>query len=209
MIRQLSVLVVVYYKYIHTMKKITLTVFVFCLGFLFMFTPISTALAISKSTEQNITVFHPDDSKTVTMGREIFTYQTFDSDTDRAISKIEITQPSEYEGLLLKKHIVQSPEDIYIKKGDFEFVFSQSEQKTKVSEGDIVSIPSGLPFGFRHIAKGEGKVLVVSRSDALPKMLAEVGTPVTNSSTILDSTQTPNFSKISSAAKKYGIEFLN
>lgn len=166
-------------------------------------------------TSQNISVFHPNYSKTVAVGREIFTYQTFNtykpfnSNTSQVISKTEITQPSEYEGLLLRKHVLQAPEEIYIIKGDFEFAFSEPEQKTKVTEGEIVSIPSGVPFGFRHISKGEGKVLVVSRSDALPRMLSEVGIRLKGELKITSKTSELDINKIVSAAKKNGIEFLN
>ncbi|MGB6297749.1 MAG: cupin domain-containing protein [Rivularia sp. (in: cyanobacteria)] len=166
-------------------------------------------------TSQNISVFHPNYSKTVAVGREIFTYRTFNtykpfnSNISQVISKTQITQPSEYEGLLLKKHVLQVPEEIYIIKGDFEFAFSDPEQNTKVTEGEIVFIPSGVPFGFKHIGKGEGKVLVVSRSDALPRMLSEVGIRLKDESEITSNTSKVDIKKIVSAAKKQGIEFLN
>ena len=166
-------------------------------------------------TSQNISVFHPNYSKTVAVGREIFTYQTFNtykpfnSNTSQVISKTEITQPSKYEGLLLRKHLLQAPEEIYIIKGDFEFTFSEPEQNTKVTQGEIVSIPSGVPFGFKHIGTGEGKVLVVSQSDALPKTLSAVGTLLTDESKITSKSNELDINKIVSAAKKNGIEFLN
>ena len=165
-------------------------------------------------TSQNISVFHPNYSKTVAVGREIFTYRTFNtykpfnSNISQVISKTQITQPSEYEGLLLRKHVLQAPEEIYIIKGDFEFAFSEPEQNTQVTQGEIVYIPSGVPFGFKHIGTGEGKVLVVSRSDALPKMLSEVGTLLKDESEITK-TRELDINKIVSAAKKQGIEFLN
>jgi mannose-6-phosphate isomerase-like protein (cupin superfamily) len=166
-------------------------------------------------TSQNISVFHPNYSKTVAVGREIFTYRTFNtykpfnSNISQVISKTEITQPSKYEGLLLRKHVLQAPEEIYIIKGDFEFAFSEPEQNTQVTQGEIVSIPSGVPFGFKHIGTGEGKVLVVSRSDALPRMLSEVGTLLKDESEITYKTNELDINKIVSAAKKQGIEFLN
>ena len=157
----------------------------------------------ASTTTKNIQVFHPKTENTVTMGEETFNYRTLASkDSSETISVTEITQPSKYEGFLLRKHVLQTPEEIYIVDGDFEFVFSQSNKKTQASPGEIVSIPAGMPFGFKHSGKGEGKVLVVSRSDALPNMLAEIGTSA-NEDTALD------ISAISSVAKKYGIEFLN
>ena len=160
-------------------------------------------------TTKDITVFHPDESKTYAMGRELFSYETFSSDTSDVLSKTEITQPPEYEGLLLRKHILQASEEISILEGDFEFIFSQSDRKTKVSQGDVILIPAGFPFGFRHIGMGEGKVLVVSQSDALPKMLSEVGIFVADKSSFTSKANKLDFTKISSVAKKYGIEFLN
>ncbi|MGL5939171.1 MAG: cupin domain-containing protein [Waterburya sp.] len=153
-------------------------------------------------TTENIQVFHPKINKTVTMGKETFNYKTLTSkDSSETVSITEITQPPEYEGFLFQKHILQTPEEIYIIDGDFEFAFSQSNKKTKVSKGDIVSIPSGMPFGFKHTNKGEGKVMVFSRSKALPDMLSEIGMANQNSE--------PDIQTISSIAKKYGIEFLN
>jgi len=189
------------------MKIITSTLLVLFLSLTTAFYPFSNfATAL---TSQNISVFHPNDSKTVAMGKEIFAYKTYNADNSQVISHTEITQPPGYGGLLLRKHILQAPEEIYILKGDFEFAFSQSEQKSKVKEGDIVSIPSGLPFGFKHIGRGEGKVIVVSQSDALPKMLSEVGTPVKDKSNIASKDSKLDINEIVSVAKKNGIEFLN
>ena len=194
------------------MKTIISIFFVLFVSFTATIYPTLDAAAL---TSQNISVFHPNYSKTVSVGREIFTYRTFNtykpfnSNTSQVISKTEITQPSEYQGLLLRKHVLQTPEEIYIIKGDFEFAFSEPEQNTKVTQGEIVSIPSGVPFGFKHIGTGEGKVLVVSRSDALPKMLSEVGTLLKDESKITSKTSELDINKIVSAAKKNGIEFLN
>lgn len=189
------------------MKTIISIFFLLLISFSATTYPIDSAMAAGVTT-QDIEVFHPYDSKTIAMGRETFTYKTFRSDIGQTISQIEITQPSEYEGLLLRKHILQSPETIYIQSGEFEFVFSQSDQKFEVKEGNIVSVPAGFPFGFRHISKGEGKVLAISHSDALPKMLSEVGTPVADAA-IASKANKLDITKISSVAKKYGIEFLN
>ena len=164
-------------------------------------------------TSQNISVFHPNYSKTVEIGKEIFTYQTFNtykpfnSNISQVISRTEITQPSEYGGLLLRKHILQVPEEIYIIKGDYEFVFSEPEQNTNVSQGEIVSVPSGVPYGFKHVGRGEGKVIIVSHSDALHKLLSQLGTPKNKSK--ITSNNELDINKIVLFAKKNGIEFLN
>ena len=165
----------------------------FCLSF-----PVNAA----SITTKNIQVFHPKTSDTVTMGKETFSYKILgDRDSSETMSVTEITQPSQYEGFLLEKHILQTPEEIYIAEGDFEFVYSQSNKKTQASPGDIVSIPAGMPFGFKHTNTGQGKVVVVSRNTALPDMLAEIGTSNKNGE--------PDIQTISSIAKRYGIEFLN
>ena len=172
--------------------------------------PTSNAAAL---TSQNISVFHPNYSKTVEIGKEIFTYQTFNtykpfnSNISQVISRTEITQPSGYRGLLLRKHILQVPEEIYIIKGDYEFIFSEPEQNTNVSQGEIVSVPSGVPYGFKHVGRGEGKVIIVSQSDALPKLLSQLGTPKNKSK--ITSNNELDINKIVLFAKKNGIEFLN
>jgi len=194
------------------MKTILSTLFVLFLSLTTAFYPTSNAAALPS---QNISVFHPNYSKTVAVGREIFTYQTFNtykafnSNTSQVISQTEIIQPPKYEGLLLRKHVLQAPEAIYIIKGDFEFYFSEPEQNTRVNEGEIVSVPSGVPFGFKHIGTGEGKVLVVSQSDALPKMLSQVGTPMKDKSSTISKNIKLDINEIISVAKKNGIEFLN
>ena len=192
------------------MKTIISILFVVSLSLTTAFYPIANAAAL---TSQNISVFHPNYSKTVTIGKEIFTYQTFNtykpfnSNISQVISRTEITQPSGYGGLLLKKHVLQVPEEIYIIKGDYEFVFSEPEQNTNVTQGEIVSVPSGVPYGIKHVGTGEGKVIVVSQSDALPKMLSQLRTPKNKSNIALNSELELN--KIVLIAKKNGIEFLN
>ena len=192
------------------MKTIISLLFVVFLSLTTAFYPTANAAAL---TSQNISVFHPNYSKTVEIGKEIFTYQTFNtykpfnSNISQVISRTEITQPSEYGGLLLRKHILQVPEEIYIIQGDFKFYFSEPEQNTNVSQGEIVSVPSGVPYGFKHVGRGEGKVIIVSQSDALPKLLSQLGTPKNKSK--IASNNELDINKIVLFAKKNGIEFLN
>jgi quercetin dioxygenase-like cupin family protein len=194
------------------MKTILSILFVLFLSLTTALYSTSNAVAL---TSQNISVFHPNYSKTVAVGREIFTYQTFNtyksfnSDTSQVISQTEIIQPPKYQGLLLKKHVLQTPEEIHIIKGDFNFTFSEPEQNTIVNQGEIVSIPAGVPFGFKHVGRGEGKVLVVSQSDALPKMLSQIGTPMKDKSSTAPKDSKLDINEIISVAKKNGIEFLN
>lgn len=186
------------------MKKIIVTLAILFFTTSIAICPTSTTIAAPLLTEQSIAILHPDENNIVKMGKEVFTYKTYvNDDASKARSVVEVTQPSQYEGLLLRKHILQVPEDTYVMEGDFEFVFSQTDKKIKVTKGDVVSVPSGLPFGFKHIGTGEGKVLVVSQSNALPKMLAELETSGANK------IAAPNFNQINAIAKKYGIDFLN
>ena len=67
--------------------------------------------------------------------------------------------------------------------------------------GDLIKIPTGLPFGFRHLNRGIGEIRIVSYSDTLPKMLAEIGT--------LKQNTPPDLEAIAAIAQKYGIEYLN
>ena len=186
---------------------------IFFILFVFLAATIYPTANAAALTSQNISVFHPNYSKTVEIGKEIFTYQTFNtykpfnSNISQVISRTEITQPSGYRGLLLRKHILQVPEEIYIIKGDYEFIFSEPEQNTNVSQGEIVSVPSGVPYGFKHVGRGEGKVIIVSQSDALPKLLSQLGTPKNKSK--ITSNNELDINKIVLFAKKNGIEFLN
>lgn len=181
------------------------TIFTLLTWFVVVLTTFCWILPVNAAsvTTKSIHVLHPETENTVTMGKETFNYKTLASDdSSETISVTEITQPSQYKGFLLRKHVLQTPEEIYIVDGDFEIAFSQSDKKIQASTGDLVSIPAGMPFGFRHTGRGEGKVLVVSRSSGLPDMLTEIGTS-TNKSTI------PDIQAVNSVAKKYGIEFLN
>lgn len=155
---------------------------------------------ISKS----IQVFHPRIRNIVNIEQETFSYKTLVSkDSKEVISVTEITQPPQYKGFLLRKHVVQTPEEMYITDGEFEIIFSETDKKIKVGTGDVVSIPAGLPFGFRHLSRGEGKVKIVSHSDALPNMLAEIGAFSERNAAA------PDLKTIGLIAEKYGIEYLN
>ena len=183
------------------MKK---TIFTLSTWFIIILATFCLTLPVNAAsvTTKNIQVFHPETNDTVKMGKETFGYKILsDRDSSETMSVTEITQPSEYEGFLLEKHILQTPEEIYIAEGDFEFVYSQSNKKTQASPGDIVLIPAGMPFGFKHTNTGQGKVVVVSRNTALPDMLAEIATSNKDGE--------PDIQTISSIAKRYGIEFLN
>ena len=165
--------------------------------------PFSTAKAES-ITPKSIQVFHPRIRNIVSMGQETFSYKTLvTKDSNEIISVTEITQPPQYNGFLLRKHVIQTPEQMYIIDGEFEIVFSETNEKTKVGTGDVVSIPAGLPFGFKHLSQGEGKVKIVSHSDALPNMLAEIGAFSERNAV------TPDLETIGLIAEKYGIEYLN
>ena len=183
------------------MKKTILTLSTWFVAILVIFN-IDLPVNAASITTQSLQVFHPEINNTITMGKETFSYKILTNNDASDMSVTEITQPSQYNGFLFEKHILQTPEEVYIAEGDFEFVFSQSNKKTQTSKGDIVVIPTGMPFGFRHTGKGKGKVVVVSRSTALPDMLAEIGDWDSKNSQ-------PDIEAISAIAQKYGIEFLN
>lgn len=180
------------------------------LALLIIFTTafVSSATAAPPTTDRNIEVFHPEVSKTVDLGKERFTFKKFvDENTSKAVSLVEIAQPPQYEGFLFKKHILKTPEVLYVLEGDFEFLFSQTDKRMKVTQGDIVHTFPGLPYGFKNVGTRQGRILVMSNSTALPDFLEEAGTPKADESII--PIAPPNFDKVTSVAKKYGIEILN
>lgn len=183
------------------MKKTIFSLSILFFVLLAIFIPTLPANAASIAGDR-LHVLHPKTDNTVTMGEQTFSYKTFAGEDASEISITEITQPAKYKGFLLRKHVLQTPEEVYILDGNFEFAFSQSNKKVKAKKRDIVSIPAGVPFGFRHTDRGEGKVLIVSRSIALPNMLSEIDT-------YRDKNSEPDIQIISSIARKYGIEFLD
>ena len=149
---------------------------------------------------QTLQVYHPQTIGTTAMGEETYKYQTLVGNDNKAVSIVEVFQPPRYDGFLLRKHVIQNPEEMYVINGDFEVIFSETNEKIEVTTGDLVTIPASLPFGFRHRGRGEGEIRIISYSDRLGKMLGEIGT--------LRAT-TSNIDAISSIAQKYGIEYLD
>jgi mannose-6-phosphate isomerase-like protein (cupin superfamily) len=180
----------------------------------------STAYAAPLETTQKITVYHATSEKNFVVSNDLFTLKPYihtDSKTNAAnLSVIEITTSphSNPGGFLLQKHAVDVPEDFYIQTGEFEFLGSQPNQSIEVSAGDIVRIPAGVPYGFKNIGSEPGKVLLISPSNGLESLVAEIGTSISDSNVVSASPASTNvvqtdMSKLAAIAHKYGIEFLN
>ena len=180
----------------------------------------SKAYASPIETAQTITAYHADSTKTFAVNNDLFTFKPYTHTNSKTkasdFSAIEITMSphSNPGGFLLQKHVVNVPEDFYIQAGEFEFLSFQPSKSIKVSAGDIVRIPVGVPYGYKNVGAEPGKVLIISPSDGLEKFIAEIGTPVSAPSSIpsnsisIDTVQT-DINKLASIAQKYGIEFLN
>lgn len=168
------------------------------------------AVAAPLKPERSIEVFLPSEGKTVVVGKDLFTFKNFVSkDTSRNISLIEITQAPHYKGaFLLEKHLMEEPEDFYVLQGEFEFVGLQADDTIKVTTGDIVHVSPDTPYSVKHVGAEPGKILVIAPNTRLQNLLEEIGTPVTNKSSIPSASIAPDMLKIASAAKKYGIQFL-
>lgn len=169
-------------------------------GLIVTFSSMSPAMAESIAPQQ-IEVYHSETFGNTAMGKEVYRYRTLVGKDNQADSIVEVTQPPQYDGFLLRKHVIQNPEEMYVLNGEFEVVFSEKNEKIEVSTGDLVKIPASLPFGFRHLNKGIGEIKIVSYGDRLPKMLAEIGT--------LKQDTSGDFGAIAAIASKYGIEYLN
>lgn len=169
------------------------------------------AVAAPLETARNIQVYQPDEAKTVAVGKDLFTFKKFmNKGTSKALSLIEITQPPQYKGaFLLEKHLIKAPEDFYVLEGEFEISSSPSNDKIKLDTGDIAHIPPSIPYGVKHIGAGQGRLLLITPNIEFPNLLEEIGTPVLDKSSIPSTSTMLDIEKITSAAKKYGIEFLN
>lgn len=182
----------------------------------------SEAYAISLRADKTITAYQTDSEKTFAVNNDLFSFKTYTQTEGKAspadFSAIEITLSpySNPGGFLLQKHVVDAPEDFYVEEGEFEFLGFQPNKSISVSEGDVVRIPAGVPYGYKNTGSKPGKVLLISPSDGLENFVAEIGTPVEDPTSVLASTadlstdtvQT-DINKLAVIAEKYGIEFLN
>jgi mannose-6-phosphate isomerase-like protein (cupin superfamily) len=178
----------------------------------FFFVP--TAFAASLTPDQSISVFHSDRGKTYAVDNYLISFKNFTSalnkDTARSFSAVEIVNPPQYKGFLFEKHAIDTPEDFYVLEGKFEFFGSQPDRTIKVSTGDLVRIPAGVPYGYKNVGSEPGKLLLIANSQKFAKFVEEIGTPIANNSDIsANSIQADNIEKIASIAHKYGIDFLN
>jgi len=171
------------------------------------------AMAAPLTSKQQIVVFHADQGKTFAVGKDLFTFKGFTSlsqDTPK-LSAVEITNAprSNPGGFLFERHVVSFPEDFYVLDGEFEFLNPPPSKAIKVNAGDIVHIPAGVPYGYKNVGTQSGRVLLVTPSQNFEAFIAEIGNEVVDTGVILSNAAQPDMGKITSAAPKYGIKFLN
>lgn len=172
-----------------------------------------SAVAAAPTTNQSVAVFHPTQEKTFAAGKDLFTIKTFTNvmsqDTSGDFSTAEIkVAPQRGTGLLLEKHVTDVEDNLYALEGEFEFFGVQPNRTVKVRSGEMIRIPAGKPYGFRSVGADPGKVLLIT-SKGFGNFIEEIGTPVTDSSSIPTNITEPNIEKAASVARKYGIQFLN
>ena len=175
----------------------------------------SNAYAAPLQADGTITAYHADSEKTFAVNNDLFTFKTYaqtNGNNASGFSAVEITTAphSNPGGFLLQKHVVDAPEDFYIQAGQFEFL-GQPNKSLKVSAGDIVRIPAGVPYGYKNTGSEPGKVLIISPSNGLKNFVTEIGTPSDPDAVVAspsNAVQT-DISKLATTAQKYGIEFLN
>lgn len=182
-------------------------------------TPWSNAYAAPVEANGTITAYRANSEKTFAVNNDLFTFKTYVQKNGKInasdFSAVEITTApySNPGGFLLQKHVVDAPEDFYIQAGEFEFLGFQPSKNLKVSAGDIVRIPAGVPYGYKNASSELGTVLIVSPSSGLKNFVAEIGTPVSDPDSVAVSSSTDtvqtDIGKLATIAQKYGIEFLN
>ncbi|GAA6620233.1 cupin domain-containing protein [Scytonema sp. NUACC26] len=182
----------------------------------------TTAIATPLKVDRSFVVFHADREKTFAVNEDLFTFKNFKNIVNRGsfedFSVVEITNAprSSPGGFLLKKHVINVPENFYALAGEFEFFGFDPNKTTKVNAGDIVYIPAGVPYGYKNVGSEPGKILLMTPSKGFENFIEEIGTKVPkNFSPDSESVRAnvnqiePSMNKIASIASKYGIEFLN
>lgn len=180
----------------------------------------NTAYAASLDLAETLTIYHMDTEKSFAVDSDLFTFKSFTQPNSKKktsdLSVVEITTApySTPGGFLLQKHVVNALENFYIQSGEFEFVGFQPNKTVKVSAGDVVRVPAGVPYGYKNTGSEPGTVLLISPSNGLEKFVAEVGTSVEDKDShsveaIQPDTVQTDINKLATVARQYGIEFLN
>lgn len=177
--------------------------------------PFSISAAVAAApTSQSIAVFHPGDEKTFAVGKDLFTLRNFTNavskDTSGDFSVAEIMIAPQYgTGFLLQKHVTDVERDIYALGGKFEIFGFQRNKTIKVSSGDFIHIPAGMPYAIKNVGSEPGRILFITTSKGFENFIEEIGTPVADKSSVPSNPVEPSMEKVASVAHKYGIDFLN
>lgn len=143
-------------------------------------------------------------------GKDSFKFKHFTSGSGKnaeTVALAEIALAPNYDGFLLRKHVIKSDETIYAMDGDIQCsTASQPEQTVKLKVGDMLQIPAGVPYGCKALGAQPRNLLLVSSSPALENLISEIGTPSDRSTEVVAE---PDMTRVSAIAQKYGIEFLN
>lgn len=194
------------------MKKSILALLFAIIAFVTSF-DVPTAVAAPFKTDQSIAVFHPNKERTFAVGKDLFTFKNYTNmvskDTSKDFSIVEITHAPRYRGFLLEKHAIDVEENFYPLEGEFEFFGFQPNQTIKVNSGDIIHVPAGMPYGYRNVGAGAGKMLLITTSKGFDNFIDEIGTPMADKPSIPSNSIQPDMNKIGAVAPKYGIEFFN
>jgi uncharacterized RmlC-like cupin family protein len=169
-----------------------------------------TSAIAALPTPQQVTIFHPSPEKSFMAGKDLFKFQHFTSGSGKnaeTVALAEITLAPNYDGFLLRKHVINANETIYAIDGDLQCsTASQPEQTVKLKAGDLLQIPAGVPYGCKALGAQPRNLLLISSSPALENLITEIGTPSDRSTKTLAE---PDMTSVSAIAQKYGIEFLN
>lgn len=173
---------------------------------LFLQTPV---MAFPLSENQQVTVFHSSSEKSFFAGKDLFKFKHLTSDSGRdveTLALVEITLAPNYDGFLLKKHVIDVDESVYATNGDVQCFTGQSSQAIELKAGDMVRIPANVPYGCKSLGNQPNVLLIVSSSSALENLITEIGTPADGQA---QTAAEPDMEDVSAVAQKYGINFLN
>lgn len=193
------------------MKKI-ITLLLAIVTFITLFS-VQAAVAAPPTPEGSVVVYHPIKEKTFAVGKDVLSFKSFTNaaskDTSADFSVVEITNAPRYKGLLLEKHVIDVPEDFYAISGEYEFFGFQPDKTLKIKSGDIIHIPAGVPYGYKNAGDEPGKILLITTSKEFENFIEEIGTSVTDKSSISSNSVQLDMEKVASVARKHGIEFFN
>lgn len=166
-------------------------------------------LASPLSADQQVTVFHSSLETSFFAGKDLFKFRHLSSDSGRDVETIalaEITLAPNYDGFLLKKHVINVDERVYAINGGIQCFTGQSNRAIELQAGDMLRIPANVPYGCKSLGNQPGVALLISSSSALENLLTEIVTPVDGQTQTITE---PDPKDVAAIAQKYGIRFLN